>query len=335
MTMQLVHPHDDIALQLRDDVSPPFHVEPLSDAPHWELDLMRLALEGIENERAHTSGELELGYVLADRVTRENSKSFYLASALLPHAKRRAARVLYAFCRFTDDIVDESNADAAERLAVWRARALAPQPPADDILLQAWHDVRARHRIPLTYARHLLDGIRLDLTRSRYATFDDLARYCYGVASTVGLMAMHITGFEGKSALPYAVKLGVALQLTNILRDVGEDFRQGRIYLPLQDLARFGYGEQDLANGVIDERFRALMDFQIARTRRLYDEAWPGIRMLSPDGRLAIAAAADLYRAILDKIIANGYDVFNRRAHLSAAEKLVRLPRLWWNVQGM
>jgi phytoene synthase len=243
--------------------------------------------------------------------------------------------VLYAFCRHTDDIVDEPGDDARERLAAWRARALAPHPPADDILLQAWHDVRLRHRIPLTYARHLLDGIALDLTRSRYDTFDELARYCYGVASTVGLMAMHIIGFAGQDALPYAVKLGVALQLTNILRDVGEDFRQGRIYLPRQDLDRFGYPEEDLARGVIDHRFRALMDFEIERTRRLYAEAWAGIGMLSRDGRLAIAAAADLYREILGKIVDNDYDVFNKRAHLSAREKLVRLPRLWWNVQGM
>jgi phytoene synthase len=243
--------------------------------------------------------------------------------------------VLYAFCRLTDDIVDESSGNAVADLAAWRARALAPQAASDDVLLHAWHDVRDRHRIPLAYVRHLLDGIGLDLVQSRYETFDELARYCYGVASTVGLMAMHIIGFKDRSALPYAVKLGVALQLTNILRDVGEDFRQGRIYLPQEDLSRFGYRENDLARAVIDERFRSLMDFEIGRTRQLYAEAWDGIRLLSPDGRLAIAAAADLYRAILAKIEQNGYDVFNQRAQLSAAEKLRRLPRLWWNVQRM
>lgn len=301
----------------------------------WEDELLRLALEGIESERAYGSSELERGYTQAENVTRQNSKSFYLASALLPRAKRRAVRVLYAFCRFTDDLVDESSAEATEQLAAWRARALAPPPAGADVLLQAWHDVRVRHRIPVTYVRHLLDGIGLDLIQSRYATFDELARYCYGVASTVGLMAMHIIGFKDKSALPYAVKLGVALQLTNILRDVGEDFRQGRIYLPQEDLRRFGYGENDLARGVIDERFRSLMDFELGRTRQLYAEAWDGIRLLSPDGQLAIAAAADLYRAILRTIEQNGYDVFNRRAQLSASEKLARLPGLWLRVQRM
>jgi phytoene synthase len=303
--------------------------------PRWEHELLRLALEGVENERIHTPSELERGFTLAENATRVHSKSFYLASGLLPYAKRRAARVLYAFCRRTDDIVDKARGDASEELARWRARALASQPGTDDPLLLAWHDVRIRHRIPLTYVSHLLDGIGLDLTQKRYATFDELARYCYGVASTVGLMAMHIIGFKDRSALPYAVKLGVALQLTNILRDVGEDFSQGRIYLPQEDLSRFGYGEDDLARGVVDERFQVLMDFEIARAHRLYAEAWDGIPLLSGDGRLAIAAAGDLYRAILDKIVKNNYDVFQRRAQLSAVEKLARLPRIWWSVQRM
>lgn len=303
--------------------------------PHWEDELVRLALEGIESERNHSLRDLEHGYAEAENVTRVNSKSFFLASALLPYSKRRAVRVLYAFCRFTDDIVDVAREDAAERFAAWRARALAQQPATDDLLLHAWHDVRVRHRIPVTYVRHLLDGIALDLVQTRYETFDGLARYCYGVASTVGLMAMHVIGFKDRSALPYAVKLGVALQLTNILRDVGEDFMQGRIYLPQEDLRRFRYTENDLASGVIDKRFRALMDYEIARTRQLYAEAWSGIRLLSRDGCLAIAAAADLYRAILGKIQANDYDVFNQRAHLSTAEKIARLPRLWWNVHRM
>lgn len=305
------------------------------EVPRWEHELVRLALEGIEDERIHSTHDLERGYALAEQVTRLNSKSFYLASALLPHIKRRSARVLYAFCRFTDDIVDEEGGDAAEDLAAWRAHALAPQPASDDLLLQAWREVRVRHRIPITYVRHLLDGVGLDLLQTRYETFDELARYCYGVASTVGLMAMHIIGFKDRRALPYAVKLGVALQLTNILRDVGEDYLDGRVYLPQEDLRKFGYGEDDLARGLVDPRFRALMDFEIARTRRLYAEAWGGIRLLSRDGRLAIAAAADFYRAILDKIERNDYDVFNRRAHLNAAEKLVRLPKLWWESQRM
>lgn len=334
-----------------------------SHLPAWEQELLRLAhvvhphdgesergayhhdmIEGRAlTKAAHAdllSSQAAQGFDLAEQVTRANSKSFYLASGLLPQAKRRAARVLYAFCRVTDDLVDKptgrlGQAPPACELEQWRARALAAHPPADDALLNAWHGVRAQYHIPSTYVRQLIDGIALDLTQTRYATFDELAKYCYGVASTVGLMAMHIIGYKDRAAIPYAVKLGVALQLTNILRDIGEDFRQGRIYLPQEDLERFDYTEADLANGVIDERFKRLIDFEIARARNLYAEAWDGIKMLSPDGRLAIAAAADLYRGILDRIIANGYDVFQQRAHLSAPEKLVRLPALWWNVRQM
>lgn len=316
-----------------------------SQMARWEQELLTLALDiGDNDTMQHSSPVTEQGYVLAERVTRENSKSFYLASGLLPHAKCRAVRVLYAFCRVTDDLVDkaashDTNAPALH-LAAWRARALAPHPPAEDVLLNAWNGVRAQYHIPSTYVRQLIDGIGSDLTTKRYATFEDLAKYCYGVASTVGLMAMHIIGNDDRrdgyiASVPYAVKLGVALQLTNILRDLGEDFRQGRVYLPQEDLERFGYTEDDLARATIDWRFRALIDFQIARAKKLYVEAWDGIKMLSPDGRLAIAAAADLYRGILDKIVANQYDVFHRRAHLGTVEKLARLPRLWWNVRAM
>ena len=141
---------------------------------------------------------------------------------------------------------------------------------------------------------------------------------------------MHIVGYASPQAVPYAVKLGVALQITNILRDVGEDLRGGRIYLPQEDLADFGLTEADLATGNTDPRWRAFMAFQIERNRRLYDESWPGIGMLNPSGRFAIAAAADLYRAILTDIERHDTDVFNRRAHLSLTGKLRLLPGIWW-----
>lgn len=305
-----------------------------SHLPGWEQELLHLALDLSETDLLHHPPAVaEQGFALAEQVTRANSKSFFMASGLLPRTKRRAVRVLYAFCRVTDDLVDKGTHDTARNLALWRERALASTPPANDVLLNAWFGVRARYHIPTTYVRQLVDGIGLDLTHTRYETFDDLAKYCYGVASTVGLMAMHIIGYRDRAAIPYAVKLGVALQLTNILRDIGQDARQGRIYLPQQDLERFRYTEHDLARGVIDERFTRLMDFEIARARKLYAEAWAGIRLLSPDGRLAIAAAADLYRGILGKIVANGYDVFQTRAHLSNMEKLVRIPALWWNMR--
>jgi phytoene synthase len=159
-----------------------------------------------------------------------------------------------------------------------------------------------------------------------------LAAYAYGVASTVGLMSMHIIGFAGVEAIPYAVKLGVALQMTNILRDVGEDWRAGRVYLPQEELAAFGLSEADLAAGRVTARWRAMMRYQIERNRQLYAEAWPGIALLDGDGRFAIGAAAGLYRAILDDIITRDYDVFNQRAYVRGPAKLGLLPGLWWAV---
>jgi phytoene synthase len=274
-------------------------------------------------------------------VTREHSKTFYLASALMPPAKRRAVRALYAFCRVTDDLVDHPGPERAiddrlERLEGWRLRALGhcaveTRPHSEqDLVALAWTDTRARFGVPTRYAHQLIDGVAQDLRKARYATFEELAEYSYGVASTVGLMSMHITGFCGREAIPYAVKLGVALQLTNILRDVGEDWRNGRLYLPRNELAAYGLSEEDVASGQVDERWRSLMRFQIERNRRLYAEALPGVDLLHAEGRLAIAAAGELYRGILEDIEANDYQVFSRRAHVTAWGKLRRLPGIWW-----
>lgn len=178
-----------------------------------------------------------------------------------------------------------------------------------------------------------MSGVACDLNVVRYANFEHLAEYCYCVASTVGLMAMHIIGFEGPRAISYAVKLGVALQLTNILRDIGEDWAAGRLYLPQDELAAYDLDEMFLDAGVVDDRWRAFMAFQIERNRRLYDEAMPGIALLDADGRFAIASAADLYRGILDDIETHDYDVFSRRAHLSTWGKLRRLPGIWWRAR--
>lgn len=307
----------------------------LSPTNTWERSLLSQAHEALNSMTvpASPNGDREVmarAYQYCNALTAEHSRSFHLASSLLPPAKRMAVRALYAFCRVSDDIVDESADGAASRLAAWRSHALSSHPPQDDLVAQAWADTRARYRIPWRYAEQLLEGVARDLQQTRYETFDELAAYAYGVASTVGLMSMHIIGFQGPEAIPYAVKLGVALQLTNILRDVGEDWRAGRVYLPRQELAAFDLSESDLARGKVDERWRRFMRFQIARNRTLYEEAWPGIGMLHAEGRMAIATAAGVYRAILDDIEDHDYDVFNRRAHVSTWGKLRLLPGLWW-----
>jgi phytoene synthase len=243
-----------------------------------------------------------------------------------------AVRALYAFCRISDEIVDSPRGDAQAELARWRQSVLSPDMSSDPVV-RAWADARARYHIPQLYVEQLLDGVARDLTQTRYATFADLAEYCYGVACTVGLMSMHIAGFTGRAAMPYAIKLGVALQLTNILRDIGDDWRAGRLYLPHEDLAAFDVSEDDIANGRVTNRWRALIGFQITRARQFYTQAWPGIGALHKDGRFAIAAAASLYEAILDDILAHRCDVFTRRAHVPALGKAARLPLIWWRSQ--
>jgi 15-cis-phytoene synthase len=242
-------------------------------------------------------------------------------------------RALYAFCRATDDIVDHPNERMQETLLTWRQHTLEWHAGESDLTVLAWRDMCQQTGMPLGYARQLIDGVARDLEQTRYATFEELAVYCYGVASTVGLMSMHILGYSSDEAVPYAIKLGVALQLTNILRDVAEDWQRGRVYLPLDELADFGLGEDAIAQGRVDERWRAFMRFQIDRTRRLYAEAEPGIALLHEDGRFSTAAAAGLYAAILDRIEAEDYDVFSQRAYVSGWGKLSRLPGLWWRTR--
>jgi 15-cis-phytoene synthase len=288
---------------------------------------------------------LQEAYTECVRVTRRHSKSFYFSARLLPARKRDGIMALYAFCRLTDDLVDEVEGNSADALREarhaldrWAAlnrasTVLAGESPGTSVAA-AWADTRLRYSIPTELPDDLIAGVRMDLTLNRYQTWDDLWLYCYRVASTVGLMSMYITGAETMDAVPYAVQLGVALQLTNILRDVGEDARSGRIYLPLEDMDRFGYTEEMLLAGVRNGQFSHLMEFEIRRAQALYNAAWAGIAMLPPDSRMAVAAAGLLYRRILDKITSAQYDVFNHRAHLTLSEKLKALPAIWWSARA-
>lgn len=303
---------------------------------NWEQSLVMLADEA-RPPQAYSGPiatvdrqVIDQAYDYCAQLTSYHSRSFYLATALLPRDKRRAMRALYAFCRVSDNIVDDPKGDPHITFERWRIRSMSNQPPYDDPVCLAWTDARIRYGIPTRFAEQLLDGVARDMEEVRYETFDDLAGYAYGVASTVGLMSQHIIGFRDPTATPYAIKLGVALQVTNILRDVGEDWRSGRLYLPTNELNEYGLDERDIAAGTVDGRWRAFMRFQISRNLRLYREAWPGIGLLHPDGHLAVSAAAEFYRAILADIEANDYDVFSRRAHVSGRVKLSMLPGIWW-----
>ena len=302
---------------------------------NWENQL--LALAG-NVPHPHTrpffsywAGDVSLrkAYKQAEKITAQHSKSFYFASGLLPEEKRSAVRALYAFCRTVDDVVDESSdVECDSRLDYWRGMMETASFADHDLIAAAWADTLARYHIPRHYALQLIDGVARDLSQVRYQTFDELATYCYSVASTVGLMSMYIVGFTDNQAVPYAIKLGVALQMTNILRDVGEDYRNGRLYLPREELAFYGIQESDIAEDRISDNWRQFMKFQIERTRQLYEDSWPGVKMLEREGQLAIGAASVFYEGILDEIERNDYDVFTQRASLSAWDKLSRLPAL-------
>lgn len=307
---------------------------------HWENRLLALAHQALESHVPYDGTDpydqcaLERAYQHCENFTKFHSRTFYLASSLLPEEKRRAVHALYSFCRVSDDVVDRSTGDARAELKSWRRRITCLAPGDTDPVILAWNDTRRRFQIPMRYGEQLIDGVALDLDQVRYETFGDLAHYCYGVACTVGIMSMHIVGHSGTEALSYAIRLGVALQLTNILRDIGEDSLNGRIYLPQEEMRAFGLNDSDILAGEVHEPWREFMRFQIDRNRRLYASSLPGIKLLDTDGRFAIAAAAELYQAILLKIEENDFDVFGRRAAVSGWGKLRRLPGIWWRAKS-
>jgi phytoene synthase len=292
--------------------------------------------------------EVTAAYENCRQVTQRASKTFYWGSIFLPPPKRSAIWAVYAFCRVVDDLVDESAATTlrvghlcgsrspAEDIDWWRRaleRLYRCGEAGDEPILCAWRDMLEYYPVPLEPMFDLLDGVMMDLTQKRYRTFDDLYLYCYRVAGTVGLLTAPIFGYQDEAALAYAVELGVALQLTNILRDIGEDARRGRVYLPLDEMARFAYSEADLMDGVINDAFCQLVRFQIDRADDYYRRAQPGIALLNADCRLAVRLSSTLYRGILDRIRINGFNVFTRRASVPLKTKLMTVSTHWFMQQ--
>ena len=286
---------------------------------------------------------LQESYERCRQITAEFSKTFYMGTLLMPEAKRRAIWAIYVWCRRTDELVDGPQAKftTASTLDNWETQleSLFSGKPKDDLDV-AMVDTLSRYDLDIQPFRDMIAGQRMDLVRDRYETFEDLKLYCYRVAGTVGLMSTVVMGMDtefntapwmqanpAEPPIQEAISLGIANQLTNILRDVGEDARRGRIYLPLEDLALFDYTEEDLFNGVIDSRWRELMRFQIQRALKYYKEAEAGISRLHPDARWPVWTALMLYRKILDVIAENNYDVFNRRAFVPKARKFLCLPQ--------
>jgi phytoene synthase len=280
---------------------------------------------------------LEDCYRACREIVRFHSKTFYLSSLFLEPLKRRAVWAVYAFCRTADDIVDRDS-PAADKLAAiesWEDQLVASyEGRTSDPIFVAFADAAQRFRIPIEPALDLLRGARMDVTVRRYESYEDVSEYCYLVASTVGLLVMPILGTLSREAVRYGVALGRAMQMTNILRDVGEDARMDRIYLPAEDLRRFGCSEENVLAGAIDEPFVALMRFEIERVRAMYAAAEPGIALLASESRFTVRLALGLYRRILERIEANDYDVFRRRAYVPFRTKLVMALTTWLGLPG-
>ncbi len=272
-------------------------------------------------------------------IVRTHAKTFYLASRLLPAAKRRAAYAVYAFCRIADDLADKSTDTRTarpelERLQHALKQAMDGHP--DGPVFRELTEATTTFRIPAVLLDELLEGVMRDCRPVEPADWAELERYCQGVASSVGEMCTHIFGVSGDDATHAVARsrartLGVAMQLTNILRDVGEDAANGRCYLPVSDLATFGLSRDEVlrANVGQEPRWRALMEFEIARARKLYEQALPGIALLSADSRRCAAACALGYAGILDAIEQIGYDTFRTRARLSSRARAVVLWNAW------
>jgi len=287
-----------------------------------------------------TEAEVEAGYAFCRQFTRASHSSFRWSFLLLPPAKRRAMDALYAFMRYTDDLGDAEQ-PANQRAAAldgWRAAvhaalvadapAIALAPPGGRIL-PALADTVRRFGVPARHLDDAIDGQQMDLHISRYATFAELERYCEKVGSSVGMACLHIWEFGGDHALELARQAGIAFQLTNILRDVREDYVRGRIYLPADDMEHCGYSEADLAAGRTDDRFAALMNGQIARAREYYERCRPLAAMIAADSRRVFGLMRETYAALLEKIARQPVAVLAGRVRLTFPARL-RLVARWW-----
>jgi 15-cis-phytoene synthase len=292
--------------------------------------------------------QLAAAYGACRAIAREAGTNFYYAFLALPSDKRNAICAVYAFMRHADDICDDANVPFDERrgkLAEWleAAHRVFQGQPHDDAVLFALADAQRRFKIPVQLFDQLVAGTAMDLDIHAAAgeanapvvlcqTFDDLYRYCYHVASVVGLVCIRIFGYRDPAAEPLAEKCGVAFQLTNIIRDVKEDAQMGRIYLPAEDLARFertadGFNTQSLSNGFQPGLYRPLLEFEAARAREFYSAAGQLMKLLDEESRPAFWVLVEIYRRLLEKITRQNYDVFTQRVRLGRVEKLSILSR--------
>jgi phytoene synthase len=273
---------------------------------------------------------VEESYAFCERVARTQAKNFYYSFLLLSRPQRQAMCAIYAFMRYCDDLSDaEGVSDRAGAIARWQAdldSALAGNPPENPVW-PAFADAVARYRIPHEYFRDMIRGVSSDLEPRHIQTFQELYDYCYHVASVVGLTIIHIFGFNDPRALELAERCGVAFQLTNILRDVREDAEHDRVYLPEEDLERFGVNPEELRGPALSPALRSLLEFEAERAREYYRQSEPLMDMIHSDSRASLKALIGIYSRLLERISNSGYEVLGERVRVPAWEKIWILAR--------
>lgn len=269
----------------------------------------------------------------ARMMTAHYSKSFYISARMLPRERRWATYALYGFCRYADNLIDNPRGRSEKELrdeVNFLSRELKRayrNGESEHPILKPFVVVALKYGIPIEYPLELLKGVLMDIEPRRYQTFDDLYLFAYRVAGVVGLMMTHVLGYKSDKAFHYAEKLGVAMQLTNILRDIKEDKNMGRIYLPMEELSRFGVSEEDIVNERMTPNFRRLMQFQVERAHQYYQEANKGIALLERKAQFSIYSASKIYGGILRKIEALDYDSFKGRVFVPQMKKIGILVR--------
>ena len=273
-----------------------------------------------------------MGLSIAAEITRESNSSFTISFPLLPREQRDALNTVYAFCRRTDDIVDEIEDPSLRVLLLkkWREElGLALNGTSEYVLLNQLHIVAKKFKIPVQYFYELIEGVEMDLSKTRYQTFEELKEYCTHVASSVGLMCVGIFGARNEKTKEYAMNLGIAMQLTNIIRDVKEDAKSGRIYLPLEDLQRFNYSEKELLNNVYNENFVALMKYETQRAQEFYDQVKHSTPREDKRSMLAAKIMERIYFHTLIRIKKFRYNVFERKYSLPKYLRVLIAMKYW------
>lgn len=289
-----------------------------------------------------TDPQLRASYEACRRLNAAHGKTYYLATLLLPPAKRPYVHALYGFARYADEIVDDlgstlTDQEKSDWLGRWGEQFLADldRGHSDDEICRAVVDTVLRWQIPRAHFEAFLHSMRMDLTVTEYQTYDDLFEYVYGSAAVIGLQMVPILEPSTPEAYDRAMDLGVAFQLANFIRDVGEDLHRGRVYLPLQELAAHGVTRADLERRVLTPAIRTALQEQIARVRMLEERSRAGINMLSPSSRPCIEAARILYCGIVDEVEKIDYEVFQRRATVPLARRLAVAGPAWWRARRM